>query len=237
MKRLLSQLGALLLLMGVAATAHAGEVIDRLVASVDNVPILQSDWEMGVGFEALEAGKPLGAFGPEERRAVLERLVDQQLLRAQMGDDTIAAADEREIEKAVAQLRSQYPEAKTDEQWHELLASYGLDEKELHEKVARQLQVLRFVNLRLRPDTGVTRADVETYYTNTLVPEVEKRGATADKLNDVYPKIVEILRQQKIDALLSSWLKDLRAQSDIQVAPDVSSPVQGAETAAASGGD
>lgn len=231
------KLGALLLLAVMAATAHAGEVIDRLVASVDNVPILQSDWEIGVAFEALEAGKPLAAFGPEERRAVLERMVDQQLLRAQMGDETIAAADEPEIEKAIAQLRSQYPQCKTDQQWREMLSAYGLDEKEVHEKVARQLQVLRFVNLRLRPDGGVTRADVEAYYTNTLVPEVEKRGATADKLTDVYPKIVEILRQQKIDALLSSWLKDLRAQSDIQMTPEVSTPVRDAETAAASGGD
>jgi hypothetical protein len=104
-------------------------------------------------------------------------------------------------------------------------------------KVARQLQVMRFVDLRLRPETRVARQDVETYYTENLVPEVRSRNASEASLAEVYAKIEEILRQQRIDALLTAWLQELRDHSDIQwlgVQPNVATPSE--DSVATSGG-
>lgn len=215
MKRHLAQLGFALAILLVAGSSFAGEVLDRIVATVENAPILQSDWDKAVALEALEDGTRIESFTAEERRQVLDRLIDQELLREQMGDDSIAEAADREIDKQLEKIRAEYPQAKTEDDWKALLARYGLDEQYLREKVARQLQVMHFVDLRLRPEAGIDRETVETYYTQTLVPEVQKRGERAENLAKVYPKIEEILRQQRIDELLGSWLQDLRAHTEI----------------------
>ncbi len=227
-----------LLLLAMSPFGFAGEIIDRLVASVDNVPILQSDWDNAVSFEALQQGRSAASFKPEERRAVLERLVDQQLLRLQMGDDNIATADEREIDQEVERIRAIYPQAKADEGWQRLLAQCGLDEAYVRQRVARELQVMRFVDLRLRSETRIPREDVEDYYKETMVPAVRSRGAKEESLTDAYPQIEEILRQQRLDELLSTWLRDLRDHSDIQwLGVEASSPSESAIAVPGSGGE
>jgi hypothetical protein len=216
MKALFVKLGIVVIFGLAASHANAGVVLDRVVASIENTPILQSDWDRAVAFEALQQGRAISSYTGEERRAVLDRLVDQQLLRQQMGDENIAAAEDREIAKQIEQIRSNYPRAKSDQSWRELLAQSGLSESELREKVARQLQVMRFVELRLRPEAHVQRTDVETYYNDTLLREVEKRGGKPESLTNVYSKIEEILRQQRMDALLTAWLQDLRDHTEIR---------------------
>lgn len=217
MNRIWPKLGLLLFALALAASASAGDMVDRLVAAVDNVPILQSDWDHAVAVEALQQGRKIASFTESERRAVLNRLVDQQLIRGQMGDDRIAAADAPEITNQVAKLRASYEQAKSDEGWKALLQQYGVDEQMLRMNVARELQIMRFLDLRLRPETRVERADVEAYYTNTLLPEVRKAGGKEEDLTAaIYRKIEEILRQQRMDSLLVPWLQDLYEHSDIQ---------------------
>ena len=204
------------ILLMAAPRVFAGEVVDRLVAAVDNVPILQSDWDHAVALEAFEQGRSVSSYTREERFAVLNRLVDQQLIRAQMGDDHAAAADETEIQQQLSKIRADLTNAQSDSDWKHLLAQYGIDEELLRKKVARELQVIRFIDLRLRPETRIERSDVEDYYTNTLLPTIRKNGGKEESLAQVYPKIEEVLRQQRIDALLSAWLQELHQQSDIQ---------------------
>jgi hypothetical protein len=219
-----------------ASESLAGELVDRLVASVENVPILQSDWEHAVALEALEQGRTVASYTNEERRAVLDRLVDQQLLRLQMGDENIATAEEKDIAKQLGKIRASYPEGKTDEDWQRLLTRYGADEAMLRRKVAQQLQVMRFVDLRLRPESRVAREDVEAYYSGTLIPEIRQRGGKEESLAQVYPQVEEILRQQRMDTLLNNWIQELRDHSDIQwLAADVSGAAADVSAANAGG--
>ncbi len=217
MRKLWPNLGPLLFALVVAHACLAGEIVDRLVASVNSVPILQSDWDHAIAVEALQQGRTIASFTDEDRRAVLGRLVDQQLIRAQMGDDRIAAADEPEIAKQIAAIRALYKEAASDEGWKQVLKQYGVNEQILRAKVAGELQIIRFLDLRLRPETRVERADVEAYYTNTLLPQIRRSGGSDPALTPaVYQKIEEILQQQRMDSLLAPWLQDLREHSDIQ---------------------
>ncbi|HEY3926875.1 MAG TPA: SurA N-terminal domain-containing protein [Candidatus Koribacter sp.] len=214
MKALVTKLALALLLVIAAPLAYAGQVVDRLVATVDNVPILLSDWDHEVAMEALEQGRTTSSFTAEERRAVLDRLIDQQLIRAQMGDEQIAAADARDIDEQMAKIRASF--SQDDGAWKTLLAKYGITEQLLRVKVAHQLQVMRFVDLRLRSEASIDRQDVLDYYNQTLIPEVQKNGGRQEPLTKVYSKIEEVLRQQRMDAMLTSWLHDLREHSDIR---------------------
>src|ERR1700749_287587 len=62
----------------------AGSVVDRVVANVNGHVVLQSDWEEEVSFEAFEDGKDPASFTEAERKAALDRLIDQELLREQV---------------------------------------------------------------------------------------------------------------------------------------------------------
>ena len=65
-------------------TAHlrAGQIIDRIVATVNGHIILQSDWDDAVRCEALMNGHALPQITPKDRKDVLDRLIDQELLRS-----------------------------------------------------------------------------------------------------------------------------------------------------------
>ena len=57
------------------------DVIDRIVATVNGHVILQSDWDEAICLEALLGNRNPNQFSNDERRAVLDRLIDQELLR------------------------------------------------------------------------------------------------------------------------------------------------------------
>ena len=101
--------------------AHAGQVIDRIVATVNGHIILQSDWDEALSYEALLNGRALNEFTEDDRRAVLDRLIDQELLAEQMKSANFKHASEEEAEARVAEARKQYPDAATDEGWQSVL--------------------------------------------------------------------------------------------------------------------
>src|SRR5580704_18542219 len=80
------------------ATAHASaEVLDRIVATVNGRLILQSDLDDAICYEALLSNRALDQFTADDRRAALDRLIDQELLREQMKSADFRHATEAEI--------------------------------------------------------------------------------------------------------------------------------------------
>ena len=59
-----------------APTNAAADVIDRIVATVNGHIILQSDWDEALCYEALLTNRTLAQFTDDDRRAVLDRLID-----------------------------------------------------------------------------------------------------------------------------------------------------------------
>src|ERR1700757_3494655 len=109
-KRTLFPVTALLL---VAMFACAGEIVDRIVATVNGHVILQSDWEDALCYEAFVAGRPLDQITTEERKGALDRLIDQELLREQMQSSDFQHATADEVDACIGEVRNQYPQAGT----------------------------------------------------------------------------------------------------------------------------
>ncbi|MGI9103332.1 MAG: SurA N-terminal domain-containing protein [Terriglobales bacterium] len=198
------------------ATAAAGEIIDRIVATVNGQPILQSDWDVASRYEAFMDQHPL-RYTPEAARATLERLIDQELLRQQIRGFQLRAVGAEEVRVKMAEIRKQTPDASTEAGWQACLNRYGLTESELEERVATQLQILRFIDVRLRPTVHVDRRSIEAYYRDKLLPELKQKNAREVPLAEVSPQIEDILFQQRMDALLGDLLHELRQQSRIHV--------------------
>ena len=228
--RRICQVGLLLLVSGtLTCAAQENEVIDRIVATVNGRPILFSDCDVAMRYEAFMGQQPLSAT-PQVAHDVLERLIDQELLRQQIRSFHLAPVSAEELKQRLADVRRQRNDGADEAAWQTVLANYGLTEAELGEGVARQMEILRFIDVRLRPSVRVDRASIETYYRETFLPELQKRSAQPVPLREVSAQIEEILAQQRTNTLLVDWLRELRQQSEIRTEPFAARPLAAGAT-------
>jgi peptidyl-prolyl cis-trans isomerase SurA len=195
--------------------AFGGEVIDGVIATVNRKPVLQSDWDDAVRFEAFMQQKPLSAVTDADRVSALQRLIDRQLLVTQMNDKNYLAPSRDDVRAGVSQIRKQVPAAASQQGWQDMLASYTLTERDLEANLRDEKQMMNFVEVRLRPNVHVQPEEVEAYYRKQVLPDMEKAGVKVVTLQEVEPKIRELLVQQHMDELLDAWLHNLRQQSQI----------------------
>lgn len=200
-----------------SALAAAPQLIDRIVGTVNGRVILQSDWDEALCYEALLSNRPLADFTEEDRRAVLDRLIDLELLRGQMNSADFRHATDAEIAARIAEARKQYPQASSDEAWRSLLASYHLTEKDLNAHVQQQIDVMRLVDARLRPAVQIDSKSIEAYYRDQFVPKLKQAGASEVPLTEVAGKIRELLTEEKVSEMLVSWLQTLRSEGHVRI--------------------
>jgi peptidyl-prolyl cis-trans isomerase SurA len=225
-------IAALLLLLGTLSLprAMAGEVIDRIVATVNGRIILQSDLDEALGYEALLNNRNLSQFTDDDRRSVLDRLIDQELLRGQLKSADFKHASEVEAAARVADARKQYAKAATDAGWQAVLDQYHLREKDLLFHVQQQLDLMRLVDTRLRPTVQIDSKTIEAYYREKFVPQLRQSGSSELPLSDVSARIRELLTEQKVSELLISWLQTLRSEGNVRIPGIALSSVEGEQT-------
>ena len=203
------------LLLSVPLNLYAAELLDRIVATVNSHVILQSDWDDEVGFEALMSGRKLEEETFEERKAALDRLIDQDLLREQMRMTDLKPVGAEAVKKQFGDLRNDQVREHPEQTWAMTLSQYRLTDRVVEDHVAAELEQLQFMDLRFRPSIQVSSADVEKYYREQIIPKLP--ASDPANFNDAAPKIREILIQEKINQLLNSWLETLRSQAQIRV--------------------
>jgi len=200
-----------------ASVSAAGPIVDRVVTNVNGHVVLQSDWEQEIAFEALMDGRQPDSFTEAERKAALDRLIDQELLREQVRPGQPAPSSE--VASRVAEVRKLQPDCSTETGWHATLQHYGLTQSALEKRLSDDIQLMKLVEDRLRPSIQIDQKAVENYYRDQLLPELKKAGATAKPLTEVYAKIRVLLAEKKMNELLNGWLASLRSGSQIRT-PD-----------------
>jgi len=208
---------AVLMSAFIATPARAGQVIDRIVATVNGHIILQSDWDEALCYEALLNGRALSLFTDDERKAVLDRLIDQELLAEQMKSAFFEHASESEAAARVGEAKKLYANATTAEGWQAVLSRFALTEKDLVGHVRQQIDLMRLVDAHLRPTVQIDSKTIEEYYREKFVPQLKQSGAGQVALADVSGKIRELLTEEKVNELMVSWLQSLRSESKVSV--------------------
>jgi len=208
----------MLIAAGVALSLPArAEVVDRVIASIGNDAITQSDAEDEYRLERfLEGESPQARPDPAQLDAARDRLIDQKLLLLEAETEGGELPDlPEEAGKLLDQTRKKFPD---ESAYQRALQSLGMDEQTLLRHLALQVVTLRLIDQRLRPAAWVEQKEIETYYQNTFVPAHERRVAgPPPPLEDVEAQIREILVQQKIGELLTAWLTELRSSHKVKV--------------------
>jgi hypothetical protein len=202
----------------------AGRTIDQVVTVVDGAAITQSEVETEYRTEVfLQEGRvPQKIPDAETFSRILDRLIDQKLLRAEAGaaEHKDSAAPQERAEQTLANLRKRLA---TEEAFQAALRSLGLTEHDLLAKIEGQDRILRTVDQRLRPRVSVEPDEIEAYYRKTFLPEWAKKSKeAAPALAEVEDQIQEILVQREIDQQLEVWLKELRTIHRVRVMGSIS---------------
>jgi len=206
--------------------ASSPELVDRVVASVNQEPVLASDVQDAARIEALTEGKPAVGIAAADLRSAMERLIDRALIRQQMPSQLTGFA--QQARTRLSKLRASLPGAGSEAAWAEMLAAYTIDEQKLSKYLQDQLEIMHFIDSRLRPTADVTWKEIQNYYNEKLLPELKQQGAAVEPLSRVQAQIREILLQQKIDAQLSAWLASLRSQGGVRILEPFAESARGA---------
>lgn len=194
---------------------RAGEIIDRIVATVNGHIILQSDWDDAVRCEALMNGHALPQITPKDRKDVLDRLIDQELLREQIPPQETPSVSNNDVSRRLAEIRKFYDKAGDSQAWVKTLAQYEVTESQIKDRIVLQNQLMWLVNSHLRGEVQIDQKSIESYYNQDLLPQLDQSGGKHVPLAKATPQIKEILTQRKMNELLIAWLQNLRAGSKI----------------------
>jgi len=204
-------LGALLLAAaGLAAVPPRPVLKDRIVAVVDEDPILSSDIERdaGLGLVARNAGESETAY----RRRILALLVDERLRFHEIDRFGFVQVPVDQVEKNLAEIRSRFPDPPA---FQRRLKELGLSENGLKQLVTRQLMVLAYVDERLGPRVFVSLDDIKAYYRDVMTPALAKQHQPVPPLDDVRETIRQVLREQRLNDEIERWTEELRNKANI----------------------
>ncbi|HEX8810834.1 MAG TPA: peptidylprolyl isomerase [Terracidiphilus sp.] len=197
------------------------QVLDRVEAVVNNRAILWSDIEQELRLSVLDPER--GRHRPLTPGLALQLLISRALIQQQIQQSfiEIAQPSEEDVQARIKELREQLPECvrkncTTDAGWAAFLKENNLTEAEVATYIGLRLELLEFIGDRFRQGIQIPRDQIEKYYRETLVPQYPK-GEQAPPLDTVAPRIEEILLQQQLNTLFTTWLRDLRKQGDVEI--------------------
>ena len=209
------------LLLTLTLSPLQAEIVDRILAVVGTRVITWSDVVAETNYQAFLGGREppptpdLTAREPNE--PILSKLIDQRLLEQERDALPLSFLEEGDTGRRREEIRQRFPEP---EAYRQALARYRLTEVELTERLEREVNLMAFIERRLRPQVRLDPARVESYYTEILVPELRRQGQSAvSPLSEVREKIEQVLTEQEINRRLEEWLRDLRARRAIKLLP------------------
>jgi peptidyl-prolyl cis-trans isomerase SurA len=210
-------------------------VLDRVVAVVNHQAILASDIDEEIRLSILDPVR--SGRSQLTRQRALDLLISRTLIQQQIRREDLQNSEptESDIKARIAELRKVLPacvhqNCETEAGWKAFLKEHDLTEERVEAYFRYRTEILGFIEERFRSGIHIPQQDVEDYYRKTLLPQY-KSGETIPTLDQVAPRIQEILLQQHVTALFSEWMTNLRNQGDVEVLdPSLESPRNNAET-------
>lgn len=201
---------ALFILHAVICAARplmAQEVTDRIVARVENDIILLSEVRALSRYQQFVEGKP------ESDAQVLDRLIDQWMVRTEADVSRFPHPSDADIDRGVERLRNSFNSA---EEYEARKKQSGLSDAEIHAIVASQLYLSNYLDSRFRPAVQIAAKAIEDFYQNAVVPRAKARGQEPPSLDAARDAIEEALVQQGINEQADRWLKESRSRLHIE---------------------
>jgi hypothetical protein len=183
---------ALLLL----AANGSAEVIERVLAVVDDTPVLLSETEL------------LQRLKRTDRETALQALIDETLMLREASRLRDASVTPEEEQRALDSLLGGLAADAAD-----------LDQDALRRVARRQTVILKYIELRFRPQLRVDDAELLAAYQEQYAGKPD-----APPLPAVSKQLLARLTSRALDRRIEAWAAELRAAARIRLNPQPSQP-------------
>lgn len=201
-------------LMAGTAGADKAEVIDRIVAVVNDDVVTLSDLN-----EALAPYEPKIRqmnYPLEKEMQVRFKLREDmisQLVEKKLTDQLVARKDihigEEEVDRAIERVKSL--NRFTDESLRAQLKAQGVDYETYRSEIRSQLQRNRLVSYEVKSKIVITDEDIQAYYD-------ENKKELGDKpLDELRTFISDQLYEDAVSKKFAQWVSDLKKDAHIKV--------------------
>jgi hypothetical protein len=196
-----------LFLLVTVSFVKAQEVVDRIVARVENDIILLSDVQELKEYQELLDGKS------ESESALVDRLIDQWIVRSEAQLSRFPEPKDEEIGREVSRVVKSFSSA---EEYETRKKQSGLSDAEVRKIVASQLYLSSYLDSRFRPSVQIDEKAIEDFYQNAVVPRAKARGQDPPTLDASRDIIQDALVQSDISEQADRWLKETRDRLHVQ---------------------
>jgi len=190
-----------------AGTAAPQETVDRIAARVENDIILLSDIRALSRYQQFVDGKS------ESDAQILDRLIDQWIVRTEAGVARFPHPIDAEIERNLERVRTSFA---SPEEYAARKKQSGLRDAEIREMVAAQLYLSNYLDSRFRSGVQIDPKTVEDFYQKSVVPTAKSRGQEPPTLETARDFIQEALVQRGINDQADRWLIESKARLHIE---------------------
>src|SRR5260370_13171608 len=182
-------------------------MVDRIAARVENEIILLSDILALRRYQQFLDGKS------ESDAQILERLIDQWIVRTEANISRFPQPSGAEIELNLERVRKSFT---STEEYEARKKQSGLNGPEIREMVAAQLYLSNYLDSRFRAGVQIDPKTVEDFYEKSVVPRAKARGEEPPPLDAARDFIQEALVQRGINDQADRWLIESKARLHIE---------------------
>jgi parvulin-like peptidyl-prolyl isomerase len=194
-------------LVAAAPMVRGQELIDRVVARVENDIILQSEVRALSHYQQFVDGKT------ESGEKILERLIDQWIVRNEAETARFPHPSDAEVTHGVERLQASFASPKEYESRKKEAALNVLD---IRNMVATQLYLSNYLDSRFRSAVQIAPKEVEDFYQSAVVTRAKARNQAPPALDASREYIQEALVQRGINEQADRWLKESRARLRVE---------------------
>ena len=183
--------------IAVSIDSARADVIDKLMAVVEGQVVTLSDLEQ---HRAL--GRLLGDPVPEDDRSALREVIENLLIRNEVGNFPGIQIAPDELDAYLSQLR----------------VAEELPLETVRMAAHDRLRLIRFVDLRFRQFIQATDEEIGRYYEDVFIPEARTQGLEpVPLLEDVRDLIRTNVIEEKVSKEITAWTEALYRRSEIEV--------------------
>ena len=193
--------------LATASFLKGQEVVDRIVARVENEVVLLSDVRELQEYQQLVNGKS------ESDSAILDRLIDQWIVRSEAALSRFPEPKDAEMDREVSRVVKSFASA---EEYEARKKQSGLNDAEVRKIVTAQLYLTSYLDSRFRPSVQIDEKAIVDFYQSAVVPRAKALGQEPPTLDASRDIIQEALVQSDINEQADRWLKESRARLHVQ---------------------
>lgn len=187
-------------------SAAGAELIDRIVASVNNDVISLSELRQAVTFNRILSGGT--EAGRKLETETLEGLINRKLLLQEAYRLRYVEVTDQDAAAEVAKLRTRLG---SEQAFRDLLERAAMTEEKLSRLLGERLLVERFVDKKIGLYARINRDEAEQYYRDHAAEFPGKR------FPEVQKQITALLTRQKMLQQLDQYIAELRARADVRI--------------------